>query len=349
MAQQRSIAVRKAILAEVFWRSSSPVRTVAQEFKLTPQAVQLHVRSLVRSGDLIAHGQRRYRRYELAPRRNDQRHYEIAPALSEDVVWDSFVKPFVADMEESVRDICHYGLTEMVNNVIDHSGASRLRVELRLTSASLRIRVTDDGIGMFQKIANALQLADPRQSLLELSKGKFTTDPSRHTGEGVFFTSRAFDRFSIRSSDLLFAHSTRSDDWLVGIEEKNFSGTRISMGIILPSPRKLEDVFARFSSGPDDHRFARTHVPLKLATYGDENLVSRSSAKRVLSRVERFDEALLDFSGVRSVGQGFADEIFRVFTSAHPEIRIIWINANEQITGMIRRAEAAMHDQETRP
>jgi len=317
------------------------VRRVAQEFKLTPQAVQLHVRSLVKSGDLIAHGQRRYRRYELSPRRNDERHYELAPNLSEDLVWDTFVNPFVADLDDAVRDICHYGLTEMVNNVIDHSDASQLRVQLRLTTASLWIRVTDNGIGMFQKIANALQLADPRQALLELSKGKFTTDPSRHTGEGVFFTSRAFDSFSIRSSELLFAHSTRSDDWLVEMEEKTFVGTRISMGIILPAQRKLEEVFARFSSGPDDHRFAKTHVPLKLATYGDESLVSRSSAKRVLSRVERFDEVLLDFLGVRSVGQGFADEIFRVFTSAHPKIRIIWINANEQVTGMIRRAEAA--------
>ena len=38
---------------------------------------------------------------------------------------------------------------------------------------------------------------DKRQALFELSKGKFTTDPSRHSGEGVFFTSRMFDDFEI--------------------------------------------------------------------------------------------------------------------------------------------------------
>lgn len=229
----------------------------------------------------------------------------------------------------------------MANNVIDHAGARTLSVSLRRTPVSITLQVMDDGIGIFQKISSALGLTDPRQALLELSKGKFTTDPGRHTGEGVFFTSRAFDRFSIRSSDLLFVHTSISDDWLVESEQESFVGTRIGMGLIVPAQRKLEDVFARFSSGPEDHRFARTHVPLKLATYGDESLVSRSSARRVLSRVEWFDEVLLDFARVRSIGQAFADEIFRVFVNAHPQVRLTSINANEQVTSMIRRAEAA--------
>ncbi len=113
------------------------------------------------------------------------------------------------------------------------------------------------------------------------------------------------------------------------------------MGLLVPAAHDLQEVFARFSSGPDDHRFAKTHVPLRLAMFGDESLVSRSSAKRVVSRVEKFDEVLLDFVGVRSVGQAFADEIFRVFANQHPAVAIVAMNANEQVTGMIRRAEAA--------
>ena len=35
--------------------------------------------------------------------------------------------------------------------------------------------------------------------------GKLTTDPHRHTGEGIFFTSRAFDCFEIRSGELRFS------------------------------------------------------------------------------------------------------------------------------------------------
>ena len=243
-------------------------------------------------------------------------------------------------MSPNALEICHYGLTEMVNNAIDHSAGHAVRVELIRTTGSIHLRVIDDGIGMFQKIADALNLSDPRLSLLELSKGKFTTDPKRHTGEGIFFTSRSFDRFTIRSSELLFRHSSRSDDWKFEVEEKSFVGTRVTMSLIVPSSRDLKDVFQRFSSGPDEYRFAKTHVPLKLADYGDEGLLSRSSAKRVLSRVDRFSEVVLDFSNVGSIGQGFADEIFRVFRNEHPSVNLIPINANEQVTQMIRRAQS---------
>jgi hypothetical protein len=49
-------------------------------------------------------------------------------------------------------------------------------------------------------------------------------------------------------------------------------------------------------------------------------LISRSQAKRVLARVELFRTVLFDFSRVSSIGQAFADEMFRVFAHTHPGI-----------------------------
>ena len=40
----------------------------------------------------------------------------------------------------------------------------------------------------------------------------------------------------------------------------------------------------------------------------EDFLVARSQAKRLLERFDRFEEVVLDFDGVRQVGQGFADE-----------------------------------------
>ncbi|HSS66513.1 MAG TPA: DUF4325 domain-containing protein, partial [Gammaproteobacteria bacterium] len=37
-------------------------------------------------------------------------------------------------------------------------------------------------------------------------------------------------------------------------------------------------------------------------------------------------------------GQGFADEVFRVFASRHPDIQLRAINANRSIAAMIRHA-----------
>jgi anti-sigma regulatory factor (Ser/Thr protein kinase) len=275
------------------------------------------------------------------------REYPLESRLTEEHVW-KWVRELVPSHASSEgQELLAYGVSEMVNNAIDHSEGKKVVAHFWRTPVSVTVRIADDGIGIFQKISNRLHLTDPRQSLLELGKGKFTTDPQRHTGEGVFFTSRAFDRFSLRSSDLLFTRSALSEDWLVEIEEKTYTGTRVAFSLLLPPKRALAEVFARYSSGPDDHRFAKTHVPLKLATFGDESLLSRSSARRVLARVERFDEALLDFRSVKSIGPAFADEIFRVFANQHPEVTLISINANEPVTLMIRRAKAAQAEGES--
>ena len=130
---------------------------------------------------------------------------------------------------------------------------------------------------------------------------------------------------------------------------------------LVPTKTVMSEVFSRFSSGPDDYRFAKTQIPIKLAAFNDEPLTSRSSAKRVLSRIdrttasgltkmmeERFDEVILDFAGVRSIGQAFADEIFRVFATAHPKIDLVPVNASIEVTQMIRRAQAAARDSEAK-
>jgi hypothetical protein len=43
--------------------------------------------------------------------------------------------------------------------------------------------------------------------------------------------------------------------------------------------------------------------------------------------------------GAESIGQAFDDEIFRVCTTAHPELKFAAVNANEQVTRMRSRAK----------
>jgi hypothetical protein len=104
-------------------------------------------------------------------------------------------------------------------------------------------------------------------------------------------------------------------------------------------------VIDQFSSGPDEYSFARTIVPVRLARIGDEDLVSRSQAKRLLQRVERFRHVVLDFHSVGTIGQAFADEIFRVFANAHPEVELIPNHATPEVQQMIRRAEVLRDEQ----
>jgi len=68
--------------------------------------------------------------------------------------------------------------------------------------------------------------------------------------------------------------------------------------------------------------------------------MSRSQAKRVVTRVEKFKTVMFDFTGIETIGQAFADEIFRVFANSHPEIELYPINANPDVQAMINRALA---------
>ncbi|WP_186332386.1 STAS-like domain-containing protein [Bordetella genomosp. 13] len=193
-------------------------------------------------------------------------------------------------------------------------------------------------------------LPDERLAILELAKGKLTTDPSRHCGEGLFFTSRVMDWFNLDSFGLSFSHTHRGDgkydDWLLESDGREpYEGTKVALEIAHLPGRSLDDIFSSFSD-PDEMTFDRTHVPVKLAKMGVESLISRSQATRLLTRIERFKYVVFDFSGVDTIGQAFADQIFRVFATEHPEVELLTTNANPQILGMISRAKRAKEDRD---
>src|SRR3546814_15239266 len=118
----------------------------------------------------------------------------------------------------------------------------------------------------------------------------------------------------------------------------------VLMSILRTTTRTLRSVFERFSSGPDDYTFERTVVPVRLARIGEETLISRSQAKRLLQRVDRFRRVVFDFSGVALIGQGFEDEVFRVFAHAHPEIVLSAANTEPQVKALIVRAGGQVQD-----
>ena len=310
---------------------------LSTEFGISRQAAHGHLQSLVRDGKLVASGQTRARVYRLAAIQEAARSYPRA-GLREDVVWNEVFAPIVADLPQSVRDIWHYGVTEMVNNAIDHSGSEQVHVGIQRNALDADGWVADDGEGIFLKIQRAFNLYDPRESILELAKGKLTTDPANHTGEGIFFTSRAFDVFDIRSGRLHFMHDGHPPDVLFE-RPQDAPGTLVLMRLANDSARILNDIFAEFAA-PDEFRFDRTVVPVKLAQYEGEKLVSRSQAKRLYNRFERFRHVVLDFDGVSEIGQAFADELFRVFKNTHPTVVLVPTNMTEAVARMVRRIEA---------
>ena len=106
---------------------------------------------------------------------------------------------------------------------------------------------------------------------------------------------------------------------------------------ISPQTRRvLERVFSEYTSDPEELKFDRTRGVVRLFEHGTR-FVSRSEAKRLASGLQRFREVLVDFEGVEGVGQGFVDQLFRVWASAHPETKLIPVNMNRAVELMVRR------------
>jgi len=333
--------VRRFILEHLEKHPNDLAKVTAEHFGITRQAVHKHLQRLRLEHAILESGKTRNRIYKLAPLLEWRENYEITPELAEDRVWRDNVSRTLGDMPDNVLAIWQYGFTEMFNNAIDHSGGKAISLSISKTAITTEILIRDDGVGIFKKIQTALNLIDERHAILELAKGKLTTDPKHHSGEGIFFSSRMFDEFDILSGGLFFSHKFSDiHNWLLE-RDRVQSGTAVWMKLNNHTARTTAKVFADYTSG-DEFGFTKTVVPVNLARYGNENLISRSQAKRLLARIELFKMVIFDFENVPTIGQAFADEIFRVFALSHPEIQLYETHANSEVKRMIARARSSV-------
>ena len=326
--RKRGEDIRNFILANITSNRSIAALT-AEQYGISLPAVYKHIDKLISENQIIKENGRFVLQSVLYKYiyRNDG-------TLSEDTVWEKDIKKHFSGVPKNIRNIWIYGFLEMFNNAIDHSNGKKIRVFINENKIFTNLYIYDDGIGIFKNIKTKFNLIDEKDALLELAKGKRTTDKTRHSGQGIFFTSKAFDDFLIVSNDITFS-ANQEGNIQIKTDRAKFS-TLVYLGLANNCSRNLKDVFDDFSTEiPGD--FDKTIVPVRLANSSD--LVSRSQARRVLSGLELFKEVVLDFKDIEYIGQAFADEIFRVFTNMNPNTSITVQNANADIQNMINRAK----------
>ena len=108
------------------------------------------------------------------------------------------------------------------------------------------------------------------------------------------------------------------------------------METVLRHSHDLTLPFDEFCPQPE-LRFSRTVVSVGLLQQTDRTLVSRSQGKRLVLGLEKFSQVIFDFQGVDEIQQGFADEVFRVWRSAHPQVTVTVEHASEEVDRMLKR------------
>jgi len=139
------------------------------------------------------------------------------------------------------------------------------------------LTVADDGIGAFESVQKARALSSLVEAAAELTKGKVTSMPSHHTGEGIFFTSKAAARFALAANHLQLVVDAPRDDIAV-LEDGFAQGTRVEVRIARPPRRTLQEVFEAYT---ENFVFTKTRTVVKLFGLG-RDFVSRSEARRLL-------------------------------------------------------------------
>jgi len=261
--------------------------------------------------------------------------------LKEHEIMEDLIKktPFLSSLRENLSSIFDYAFSEMLNNAIEHSKSKWVEISVEENKTDLTFVVRDFGIGVFRSVKRKRKLESELAAIQDLLKGKVTTQPKFHSGEGIFFTSKVAGTFTLESYKYQLKIDNEIKDIFVG-EIKSIKGTKVTFKISFKSNKHLNDVFRAYQSEPDSYAFDKTEVHIRLYKM-DTAHVSRSQARRVLAGLDKFKKVVLDFNRVPAVGQAFVDEIFRVFVQKHPKIELNPINTNEAVKFMIGRVESS--------
>lgn len=293
---------------------------------------------LVAAQWLARDGRSRKSVFRPGPLKQVVQRYPLA-GLQEDLPWQRDFAPFF-DLSPNVVRLVQHAFSELLNNAVDHSGGTQVTVSVRQTAMHLQLLVSDDGIGVFGRIQRDFDIADPQVAMLELSKGKLTSAPDRHSGHGLFFTSRLADMFDLHANQRAFQYRGWDQRrWHTG-KPMPREGTSIFLAVALDTKRTLDELLRSHSADGAGYAFETTQVLLQLLTGAAIGLESRAQAKRVASRLQRFRRAEVDFTGINDVGHGFADELFRVFTREHPALELVPVGMAPRVAAMVASVQA---------
>lgn len=340
---------KEIILSLVMEKGRLFASDLVAEFSVSRQYVNRLVKDLVASGQLVKAKATRGAFYVLPD--YAQQHPEIffptfkirffSDKLQEDAVVSMVEKelPTFQNFPGNVQSIIRYGLSEMLNNAIEHSQSHEIMASISVKQNIVEFTVQDFGVGVFRNVMQKLSLNSELEAIQDILKGKTTTHAAYHSGEGIFFTSKVADLYKLNSFGYELIVNNNIPDVFIRQVKDQQQGTLVTFNIAMDSKRTLEEIFKHYTEMSDDElpEFNITEQKVKLYIDGTE-YISRSQARRILVGLAKFKVIRLDFDRIEMIGQGFADEIFRVFQNRYPEIRIEAENMNEVVKFMVQRA-----------
>ena len=313
-------------------------RKVQETFGLSRTSVSRYINKLLeekvlQKADTQCH-------YQLVEQVHQLSQSLIGPHANEDTLYQQF-RPYIQDFPEQAKSNFGFIFLEMMNNALEHSGASRVKATMWVNPIRLRGTIVDNGIGIFQRIRKFFrdelnEEISSEDAKLQLVSGGFTSDRGRHGGEGIYNSSLIADSFAIRSENLIFARNYELiDSFGISLKTRQ-KGTCVYFSV----HRDTQKTLAGATHANPDDGFFRVTLPLKQMTLTGTALIARSQARRFTFNFIDKREVVLDFEGITELCQPFAHELFSVYHKAHPEVKLITRNTTEAMDRLIQRLMA---------
>lgn len=336
--------IKNYLLRKIDENDKDPVSKISDAFGISVTSVKRYLEAELNDGHILKDNEAACGYSLVFDTHTIQYEIDAIPEQEDTIVYKDIL-PLLNTGDNAGR-IWRYALPEIFNNALEHSGGTTVNIHVDTCFLYTRITVADDGIGIFSRVIDAMkQYGHPNpmieDAVAELYKGRFTSSPERHTGEGIFFTMKLLDKTAFISDGAVLRSGYDGDQTLVRSHLLAYAmrlskkGTIVVMQLENDTRRESGEIFGQYSD-PDDGLF-KTRIPVFEACM-DRDPVARSQARRICARLESFREVILDFDKAEIMGQGFADEIFRVFHNAHPEVLLTPVNMNAEVNAMYLHA-----------
>ena len=216
-------------------------RDVVKALRISSATAHRLLHALVTGEVLERHGKGPAARYRLRPVR---RRFRL-DGLEEDRAWSEVAervartRPLAPEEAQSLR----YAATEIINNAVEHSRGTWVDVGVEFQAAGSTVAtVRDNGVGVFRRVCEDFGFASPHDAIVQLEKGKLTSDPSRHSGEGLFFSSKAVARFRLESQGVSWIVDSLAADSAVG-KGAALRGTQVVLEVVRGRTPRLSPLF----------------------------------------------------------------------------------------------------------
>lgn len=328
-------------------QDKSAIQKTVEEYQISSTSVKRYLKMLLDS-KIIEVSSESPNGYDLIWKEYEYRYDILEVMPREHEIYEEILAPLVSSFTESARIIWPYAFGEMMNNAIEHSGATRVICKIRTSYLYTDIILADNGRGIFKQIQDYIKRETGEEIstsdiIMELYKGKLTIAKNLHFGEGIFFVSKMLDYFAICSDKQVFSRGVDENDKGLQNYLKSYAnringyGTTVWMELSNHTERNMQEVFDAFLT--EESGLTKTTIPIREICRAGYP-VSRSLARQLVYRMEEFKDIILDFSGVPMIGQGFAHEVFVVFQNKYPDVHISAIHTNENVKKMIHHVLA---------